>query len=731
MKIALLAMLTCFVLFNIVTLLLADAPQTSRSAVSDTYHGVEVIDEYRWLEDWNDPEVRDWGQKQNEYARSHLDALPMKKEIQDRLTELYSARTVSYEKISWQSGKFFALKEVPGVQQPFLVFMTSADRPEESRVIVDPNKIDPEGKTSIDWFVPSPDGQLLAVSMSKSGTEEGDVHVYETAAGRLLDGEIIPRVEGGTAGGGLAWNSDGSGFYYTHYPRGNERPAEDMAFYQQIYFHKLGSTTEKDRYELGQDFPRIAASRLFSDPLSDRVLAIVQNGDSGLFALYLRNEENLWQQLTDFDDPIVQAAFGLDQALYLISRENAPLGKILRLSLEDKEEISIDRAVTLIAESEHNIVSNFYSWPTMIVTESRLYLTYQLGGPSEIRVFNLDGTPAAAPEQLPVSSIGRITPLDGDRILFGNESYLEPSSRYIFDPRSGQRHKTALSTEFPVDLSRFEVVRTTAISKDGTGIPLNIIRSRDTKLDGSHPVILNGYGGFEISKEPSFKVHPCLWLEQGGIYAVANLRGGGEFGQEWHDQGRLTKKQNVFDDFTACLEYLVENNYTNSEKLSIWGGSNGGLLMGAMISQHPDRFAAVVSEVGIYDMLRVELSSNGAFNIPEYGTVKDPDQFKALYAYSPYHNIKDNPDYPPVLFTTGMNDPRVDPMQSRKMTARLQATASSSTPILLRISYTTGHGHSRTQKELIEERTDEYAFIFNHLNFAYKPVVIGESGGEK
>jgi prolyl oligopeptidase len=266
-----------------------------------------------------------------------------------------------------------------------------------------------------------------------------------------------------------------------------------------------------------------------------------------------------------------------------------------------------------------------------------------------------------------------------------------------------------------VDFSDCQVVREYATSKDGTKVPVNIVRRKGIKLDGSNPVLLTGYGGYGINIEPGFSALRRVWIDHGGVFAQANLRGGGEFGEQWHKEGMLTSKQNVFDDFAAAMQYMIGAGYTSPEKLAIIGGSNGGLLMGAMITQHPELCRAVVSSVGIYDMLRVELAPNGEFNIPEFGTVKNPDQFRALYAYSPYHNVRDNTAYPSVLFLTGANDPRVDPMHSRKMTARLQAASSSGRPVLLLTSSKTGHGLATPLSEQIEKSVHYHAFLLNEL----------------
>ena len=310
--------------------------------------------------------------------------------------------------------------------------------------------------------------------------------------------------------------------------------------------------------------------------------------------------------------------------------------------------------------------------------------------------------------------------LGADSILFRTSSYTEPSAWYRFDPVKWDITRTALFEVSPADFSDVEVIREFATSKDGTKVPVNIVMRKGTVLNGENPTRLSGYGGYGISRTPGFDAGLRLWLDQGGVYVVANLRGGGEYGEEWHLAGTLTKKQNVFDDFAACAQYLIEVGYTNPSKLVIEGGSNGGLLMGAAFTQHPELYAAVVSHVGIYDMLRVELDPNGVFNITEFGTVKNPDHFKALYAYSPYHNVKDGTAYPAIMFLTGLYDGRVNPAQSRKMTASMQAATSSGKPVLLRTSTSTGHGGGTALSKQIEKDTDVYSFIISQLGMTFR-----------
>ena len=695
----------------------SEPPGTTRTATTDTYHGVDVTDEYRWLEDWDDPRVQDWSDAQNVHAREVLDALPHVGEIRARITEILQTDSPSYFSLAWRDGVLFAVKRQPPREQAFLVAMASADEPETARVVLDPNEIDPAGSTTIDWFVPSPDGSLLAVSLSRGGSESGDLRIVDSATGQPVD-EVIPRVNGGTAGGDVVWTHDGMGLYYTRYPRPGERPDDELDLYQQVWFHRLGSPVADDRYEFGQDLARVAEIRLQIDRRSERILASVQYGDSGRFQHVVREPDGTWRPVTTYDDEIVEASFAPDGSLILLSRKGAPRGKILKTGRTD---LALTSASVIVEETAETIVSDFYGSSPIVVTPRRLFVTYQLGGPSTVRCFDHTGRSRPGPDFPPVSSTGQIVALEGDAILVRNQSYLRPPAWYRFTRRESRTERTALFERSPVDLSGVTVTRENATSRDGTQIPVTILGLAEARRDDSKFGLLTGYGGFGISIEPRFDPLKALWLEQGGVWAVANLRGGGEFGEGWHRAGSLTEKQNVFDDFAAAMRHLIDGGYVSPDSLAIRGGSNGGLLMGAIITQHPAMARAVVSLVGIYDMLRFELSPNGRFNIPEYGTVEDPDQFQALHAYSPYHNVEDRTHYPAILFMTGANDSRVDPMQSRKMTARLQAANASNRPILLRTSGDTGHGGGTPLSARIDELTDAYVFLFGELGVDYRP----------
>jgi prolyl oligopeptidase len=693
-------------------------PATPRRPVTEEYQGVKVTDDYRWLENWGDPEVKQWSTAQNARSREYLDHLPARPAIQQMLKQALSASSAAHYDLQFRGGTLFAMKYQPPQQQPMLVALPSADDPAGAKVVFNPNASSAKGSIAVDFYVPSLDGKFVAAALSENGSEDSSAHVFEVATGKELS-DVVPRVNFATAGGSLEWKADSSGFYYTRFPQGNERPPEDVNFYQQVYFHRLGTGPRQDTYVIGKDFPRIAEIQLHASDDGQWLIAAVANGDGGEFAHYVMDAAGHWTQVTHFVDRIVAVKPGPDAALYLLSRKGAPRGQVLRLPLAHLDlaeaKVTVPQSSGPAAdESARASIEDFVPAP------GHLYVADVVGGPSRIRVFDLQGHPLPGPPLPPVSAVRQLVPTHGGDVLFNVATYLEPSAWYRFDAATGKSIRTALFRTSPLHFDDTEVVREFATSKDGTGVPVNIIRRRGTRLDGSNPTLLEAYGGYGVNLKPYF-LGPFarVWLDQGGVYVIANVRGGGEYGEEWHQAGRLTRKQDVFDDFIACAQHLIERKYTAPAHLAAIGGSNGGLLMGAAFTQRPDLFRAVVSYVGIYDMLRVELDPNGAFNVTEFGTVKDPDQFKALYAYSPYHHVKDGTSYPAILFPTGENDHRVNPMQSRKMTARLQAATSSGYPILLRTSSNAGHGIGTAVDEQIEEDADVLSFQFDQLGIKY------------
>lgn len=677
------------------------SPETPKKPVSTKYQDATVEDPYQWLEQDNDPQVKAWSDAQNQRTRRYIDRLPDRAAIEKQLTEWYAKTSPSYSSLVSRPGILFAMKFQPPKQQQLLVTLTSADDLKSEKVVLDPNVLDAKGTTAIDWFVPSLNGKYVAVSLSKGGSEDGTLHFYETATGKVLP-DAIAHVQYPTAGGSAAWNADGTGVYYTRFPRKGERPDADLNFYQQVYFHKIGTPDTEDTYSIGKDFPRIAEIALEASRDGKYILATVANGDGGDFAHYLLTPDGPWKQITQFSDEIKIARLGRDNALYLVSRAGAPRGKILRLPLDVPE---LKNAAEIVAAGDAVIEH-------IAPGSDALFVGDLLGGPSQIRRFDLNGKNETVIPIPQISAVQEMLALEDGSLLFRDISYTEPATWFHYPNQKTEPVSTALRSTSPVSFADIEVRREFATSKDGTKIPLNILYRKGMKRDGQNPTLLYGYGGYGISMSPNFDFVRRLWFDRGGIYVVANIRGGGEFGEEWHKAGNLTKKQNVFDDFASAAEYLIKENYTRPEKLAIQGGSNGGLLMGAMITQYPDLFRAVVSSVGIYDMLRVELAPNGEFNVTEFGTVKDPEQFKALYAYSPYHHVIDGTKYPSVLMMTGANDGRVAPYHSRKMTARLFAANKSGNPILLRTSSSAGHGIGTALSERIKQLADIYEFLF-------------------
>jgi prolyl oligopeptidase len=703
----------------------AAPPPSARVPVTDIHHGVEVVDAYRWLEETGTPAVQAWTLAQNRHTRAAIDALPERAAIEAGLTKLFAQDTPSHSGLVSRPGRLFALKFQPPKQQRLLVTLASANDLASEKVVLDPNEIEPKGQVAMDWFVPSPDGKLLAVSLSEHGSEEGTLYFYRTDTGERLP-EHIARVQYPTGGGSAAWRPDGSAVFYTRYPLAGDKPAADLNFYQQIYCHQLGTPVTSDTYSTGRDFPRIAEIDLDTSRDGRWLLARVANGDGGEFAHYLLDlhagERAVWRQVTRFEDSIKSIAISCDgTTLYLRSVKDAPRGKILRLPLDGSKQLP---EAELIVPESAAVIEN------LTPTASHLFVTDMIGGPSRLRQFDLAGNHGQVVPLADNYGVDQLLALedrpDDDRVLFRMTSYTRPATWVLYDPpaatgapRSPQ--KTALFNTSPVDFSDIVAVRDFAVSKDGTKIPLTILCRKTIQLDGSNPTLLTGYGGYGISLRPAYNFTDRLWFDHGGVMVVANLRGGGEYGEEWHLAGNLTRKQNVFDDFAACARHLIDRSYTNPSKLAVEGGSNGGLLMGAFLTQHPQLARAVVAHVGIYDMLRVELDPNGAFNVTEFGTVRDAAQFKSLYAYSPYHRVTDGINYPAVFFLAGENDGRVNPAHSRKMTARLQAANRSGHPVLVRLSSASGHGMGTALTERIAAKADVLAFLFDQLSMHPMP----------
>ncbi len=686
---------------------------TPRTPVTSRYHSVDVTEDYRWLEDPADRQVVAWTAAQNRRTREYLDALAFGPALRARVRQVLAAGGVSYRSVLRGGSMYFALKGRPPKQQPFIVALSDLADTAGERVVVDPNVIDPSGQTSIGLFVPSPNGALLAVSLAQRGSEDGTIYVYEVASGEVVDAPIA-HANPAAAVASLAWRHDVSGFWYSR--------ADDAGFHQQVWVHELGSAG--DVPDLGGVFadPVVVENFLTASDDGRWVMDRVQKGDGGQWQIFVRRQPSAdgardeaaeagWWQVADIADKCVDAVFGRD-ALFLLSHAGSGNGSVLQVDLTPG---------ATVADAEQVVAPGDHALTGLAVTESILWVTEIDGGPCGLRVFGLDGSPRPAVEVPPVSTVSGLRGVADDRAVWAVESFTTPTVWWTGTDRDrgSEAELTALATTTSVDLSGYEVTREFAISRDGTRVPISVIAAPGTPRDGSALTLLTGYGGYGISLTPSFDASRLVWLEQGGVYAVANIRGGEEYGAQWREQGRLAVKQHCFDDFIACADHLVHCGITSRERLAIRGGSNGGLLMGAVLTQRPDLARAVVAEVPVMDMLRVETTRNGRYNISEYGTVEDPKLFSALLAYSPYHNVADGTPYPAVLLTGGEFDPRVDAWHPKKMAARLQAATASDEPVLLRIE-PGGHGIGRSLDQSVDLLTDCYAFLFDRLGGEYR-----------
>lgn len=689
-------------------------PPTPKHPVVDTYWGVKVTDNYRWLEYWASPEVKGWVAAQDAYTAAYMDKLPQRNSIFDYLKKTLAKEPVAYGGFQIRGGRMFALRGDPG--QPALklvVFSSPADKASE-RIIVDFAHLVPGKVFQVDWYHISPDGSLAALSLATGGSEIGSLYLINTTTGRQT-GEVIPNVQFATGGGDMAWNADSSGFWYTRYPSPGERPAADLHFYQQVYFHRIGTPIQQDTHVLGSDFPRIAETTFRTSPDHSRVLVSVENGDGGQYEDFVVTPDGKTHQVTKFGDDIPLLAFGRDNSLWLMSHKNSERGELWHLRAGDYR---VSDATLVVRAGKASMEGSGYDSGRIFVGADRLYIVEINGGPEEIRCYTLAGKRLPNVAAPAIASISTLVPDGSHSFLFSAETYTAPLQWYRFSG-SGQPVALPFHGEASADLSDIEVRRVFATSKDGARIPMTILMRRGTTLNGANPTLITGYGGFGISMTPQFEGHERFWFDHGGILAIANLRGGGEYGEAWHEAGMLTQKQHVFDDFIACSEYLIDNHYTSRAHLAAEGGSNGGLLMGAVLTQRPHLYRAIVTVVGIYDMLRTELDPNGTFNVTEYGTVKNEADFRALYAYSPYQHVVDGTAYPAVLLITGDNDHRVNPAHSRKMTAALQAATSSGQPILLLTNANAGHGFSTNVNEALLEQADAEAFIFSELGMKW------------
>ncbi|HEX6823797.1 MAG TPA: prolyl oligopeptidase family serine peptidase [Candidatus Sulfotelmatobacter sp.] len=669
--------------------------------LADYFHGTRVIDNYRWLERADSPEVQKWVAEENDYTRALLDPLPARAGIQKRLTELLSIGNVSAPVLA---GHHYFYTRREGLQnQPVLYVRDSVNGAD--RVLVDANSLAADGTIALDWFQPSENGKYVAYGTSPSGSEMSTLHVIESKTGTILP-DTIER----TRAASIAWLHDNSGFYYTRYPKKGEVPAGQEMYNRHVYFHLLGSPVETDNAIFGEgrgpeDWPGVALSN------DGRWLLInVSEGwtKSELFLMDLKGDKAPIRLTTGKN--FLYSADIYDGKVYITTNEDAPR---YRVFVTDAGNFDREAWKELIPQSEAVLQG-------AAVFGGKLFTQYEQDASSKLKIFDLDGKKL---NDLALPAIGTVYSAGGkwnhDEVFYGFQSFTVAPSIYRYNLKNGS---TSLWTKVDapsIDASAYDVQQEWFNSKDGTRVPMFVVHKKGLQKNGKNPTLLTGYGGFNVSLTPSFSRTAYLWLEHGGVYAVANLRGGAEFGEDWHRAGMLDKKQNVFDDMIAAAQHLISGKYTDKQHLAIQGGSNGGLLMGAMITQRPDLFRAVVCQVPLLDMLHYQDFQIAKLWIPEYGSAENPEQFKWLYAYSPYHHVKAGVEYPAVLFMTADTDTRVDPMHAKKMTALMQAEArngsSATRPILLRIESKAGHGAGKPVTKQIEEFTDVYSFLFWQL----------------
>jgi prolyl oligopeptidase len=671
-------------------------PDTRSTDLTEVMHGEEIADPYRWLEDGEAPETRLWTDRQNELTESYLAAVPAREQIRRRLGELLSIGVLGTP--TPVRGRYFYLRREGRQNQPVLYWRHGLDGAD--RIAVDPNALNEAGTTALDWHYPSEDGLLLAYGLSENGSEESVLHLLDLEAGRHLP-DRIPHMRSAA----LAWLPDASAFYYTRYPAQEEVPAGEEHYHRAIYLHRLGTDPSDDplvyRPAQKEYWPGVSLSP------DGRWLLIEVARTFDQTDLYVRDLAS--------GGPLVPVAENLPASfeghivhgrLFIRTNLDAPTYRLYAMDPEHPDRAAWREIVEPRADAVLEGVT---------VAGHRLALTYLERASSRLRITDLEGRTV---QEVPLPALGSLFGVgaewDGQELFYGFSSYTVPPSVYRIDLTTGS---SALwrRVEADVDPAQFEVRQVGYASRDGTTVSMFLVHRAGLPLNGDNPTYLTGYGGFNISMTPSFSRSLLLWLEHGGVVAIPNIRGGGEYGEGWHQAGILASKQNSFDDFIGAAEWLITQGYTRPERLAAAGGSNGGLLVGAVLTQRPDLFRAVLVQVPLLDMLRYHRFLIARLWIPEYGSADDPVQFRWLRDYSPYHHVRDGVAYPAVLLATAESDTRVDPMHARKMAARLQAATSTDRPILLRLESRAGHGAGKPLSKVMDELSDSWTFVFSEL----------------
>ncbi len=680
-------------------------PTTRTVAASDSLFGVTVPDPYRWLEDSKSPEVQDWLKVENDLARTYLDALPGRAALEKRFHELLYIDTITAP--SRAGDRYFYMKR-NSKQEKAVLYWRPINDPKDEHVLFDPNSFVDTNNASLGETSVSLDGKLLAYTLKPNNADEATLYVKDVATGKDLPGEQID----GAKYASPSWMPDGSGFTYTYLPPADPAHIQDRPGLAEVRYHKLGTDPKKDPiiHAKTGDATKFIGAEISRD--GKWIFFEQQNGwdKNDLYYQPLKGQPTAamaknWDPIV-VGKPFLYSLYAWKGQAYILTNEEAPHYRVFTVSLDEPGR---NHWREIIPESPTVVLQG------VAVVGGRLVLDEMEKVISKVEIRDLDGTEI---RQLDLPCLGTVGQISGepeyDELYFSFVNFTTPPEIFKTSVASPEQSLWA-KINIPVDPSPYVVEQKFFPSKDSTRIPMFIVHRKDILLDNSTPFLLTGYGGFGISETPYFSPGYYPWLEAGGGYAVVNLRGGGEFGESWHQDGMLLKKQNVFDDCIAAGEFLVAQGYTNSDRLAFRGGSNGGLLAGAMITQRPDLFRAVVCEVPLLDMIRYDQFGSGKTWVPEYGSPQDAEQFKALLAYSPYHHVIPGTPYPSVLFCSAANDDRVDPMHARKMTAALQAATSSPNPILLRVEAQSGHGGGDQVKKNIEYGTDVWGFLIHEL----------------
>lgn len=677
-------------------------PETKTVAQTDDYHGIAVADPYRWLEIDTAAEVETWVKKQNEATFDYLSKIPYRKQIADRFSELYN-----YPKYStpFRAGKYYLFYKNDGLQnQPVIYIQKGLDGTPE--VFLDPNQMSKDGTVAISVLGISDDDKYLTYSKNVAGSDWQEIHVMEIASKKEL-----PDVLNWVKFSGTAWYKDG--FFYSRYPepsKGTELSGQNQN--HMVYYHKLGDDQSKDQliYKDDKNPEMILSSSVTED--EKYLILYAAPGTDGFATLYKDLEKN---------GPIVTLFEGYANKSFVIHHLgngqilvqtdiDAPNYRLVELDVNKPQQANWKE---IIPESE-NLLQG------VATGSGKLFANYLIKATDRFYQMNYDGSGRQEIELPGLGSAGGLGGEEDDEVLFYSfTSFIYPNTVFKYDPKTGKSEEF-FTSELKFDPQDYIEKQVTYKSKDGTPVTMFIVHKKDIKLDGNNPAYLYGYGGFNVSMTPGFNASRLILLENGGVFAMPNLRGGGEYGEEWHKAGMLEKKQNVFDDFITAAEYLVNENYTSKEKLAIAGGSNGGLLVGAAMTQRPDLFAVAFPAVGVLDMLRYHKFTIGKAWAPEYGSSEDPEQFKYLIKYSPLHNLKEGVSYPATMITTADHDDRVVPAHSFKFAAQLQKSHAGDKPVLIRIETQAGHGAGKPTSKIIEEVADVWSFFFYNTNSPVK-----------